>query len=122
MKILAPEKLATEPNESSAEKHYRHWKRTFENFLQDCGDNAPDKLRCLTRYVSADVFERFADATSYDDAISVLDSLYIRPKNEVFARHQLSIRTEKHNENLREFIQDLHRLAKQIELKDVTAN
>ena len=92
MKILAPEKLTTEPSDSSAEKNYRHWKRTFENFLEDCGENAPDKLRCLTRYVSADLFERFADATKYQDATAILDGLYIRPKNEIFARHQLSIR------------------------------
>lgn len=72
-KILTPDKLITEPNNTSAEKHYKHWKKTFENFIEDCGQDAPDKLRCLTKYVSSDVYEHIADATTYDEAISILN-------------------------------------------------
>ena len=119
-KILTPDKLTTEPNTTCAEKHYKHWKKTFENFIEDCGRHAPDKLRCLTKYVSSDVFELFTDASTYDEAITTLNQFYLRPKNEIFSRHLLAMRSQKSNESLDEFIQDLQRLAKHIEFKDVT--
>ena len=95
-----PDKLKTEPNDERAEKHYIHWKKTFENFLQDCGNDAPDKLRCLTRYISSDVYEHIADSTSYEEAVQVLDSLYIKTKNDIFMRHKLASRKQETTESL----------------------
>ena len=115
-KILPPDKLTPEVNNTCVEKYYKYWKKTFENFIEDCGRDAPDKLRCLTKYTSADVF----DASIYDEATSSLNQLYLRPKNEIFPRHQLAMTSQKSNESLDEFIQNLQLLAKHIELKDVT--
>ena len=61
-KILCPDQLNTEVNSPNAEKEYLHWKRTFNNFIEECGERAPNKLRCLTKYVSATVCEYVADA------------------------------------------------------------
>ena len=91
-KILAPDKLNVEANQPTAEKVYRHCRKTFDNFLEECGEAAPDKLRCLTKYVTAQVYEYFSEATTYEAAIDALDKIYIRPKNEIFSRHLLAKR------------------------------
>ena len=122
VKIVTPDKLTTEANDPSAEKQYKHWKKTFDNFILDCGEEAPDKLRCLTKYVSADIYEYFAESATYEDAEEVLNNLYLQPKNEIFARHQLAIRKQKASESLEQYIQELRRLSKNIDFKDVTAN
>ena len=68
-KILAPDKLTAEPNQETAERHYRHWKKTFDNYIEECGENAPDKLRCLTKYVSPNIYEYFSEASTFELAI-----------------------------------------------------
>ncbi|XP_042221312.1 uncharacterized protein LOC121865821 [Homarus americanus] len=102
-------------------KEYKHWLKTFENFIDECGDRAPDKLRCLTKYVSATVYEFFADATEFETAIQVLEKVYVKKKNEIFAGHQLATRRQRPSETLDEFLRDLHRLSKDCTLKAVTA-
>ncbi|XP_042243366.1 uncharacterized protein LOC121880275 [Homarus americanus] len=133
-RILCPDKLDVDPNSPAAEKEYKHWRKTFENFIDECGDRALDKLRCLTKYVSATVYEYFADATEFETAIQVLEKVYVKKKNEIFARHQLATRPQRPSETkagitvryalsetLDEFLRDLHRLSKGCTLKAVTA-
>ncbi|XP_042233747.1 uncharacterized protein LOC121873934 [Homarus americanus] len=119
--ILCPDKLDVDPNSPATEKEYKHWRKTFENFTDECGDRAPDKLRCLTKYVSATVYEYFADATEFETAIQVLEKVYVKKKNEIFARHHLATRRWRPSETLDEFLRDLHRLSKDCTLKAVTA-
>ena len=78
----------------------------------------PNKVK----YVSADIYEYFAESATYEDAEEVLNNLYLQPKNEIFARHQLAIRKQKASESLEQYIQELRRLSKNIDFKDVTAN
>ncbi|XP_042212521.1 uncharacterized protein LOC121859652 [Homarus americanus] len=120
-RILCSDKLDVDPNSPAAEKKYKHWRKTFENFIDECGDRAPDKLRCLTKYVSATVCEYFADATGFETAIQVLEKVYVKKKNDIFARHQLATRRQRPSETLDEFLCDLHRLSKDCTLKADTA-
>ena len=32
-RILRPERFSTEPSDPESEKRYKHWKKTFENYL-----------------------------------------------------------------------------------------
>ena len=92
MKVLTPDKLTTLPSDASGEKHYKHWLKTLENFIDDCGSQAPDKLRCLTKYVSPDVYDYVSEAITYEAAIEILTKLYVKSKNDIFSRHQLANR------------------------------
>ena len=83
-KTLTPDKLTTDPGQPLTENIYRHWKKTFENYIEECGENAPDKLRCLTKYVSHNIYEYFSEKTTFEAAIQVLDGIFIRPKNEIY--------------------------------------
>ena len=51
------------------------------------------------------MYDYASQVTSYDDAVTALKALYIKPTNEVFARHQLAIRQQKESEYSDEFLQ-----------------
>ena len=48
--------------------------------------------------------------------------MYVKPKNEIFARHLLATRKQQSGENLDEFMQALKQLANDCNIKSVTAN
>ena len=99
-KILAPERLVAEPNTPAAEKEFKYWKCTFENFLEEWGDKVQNKLRCLIKYVSASVYEYIAEAETYEAALAILDKLFIKKTNEIFSRHLLATRKQRSEETL----------------------
>lgn len=121
-KFLKPERLDTNPDSPTAAKEYTHWKRTFTNFLGSAGDHPPDKLNLLINFVSPPVYEYIAECDSYDTAMTALDAVYIRPKNEVLARHLLATRRQQSGETLEQFLQNLKVLAKDCNFKNVTAD
>jgi hypothetical protein len=119
--VLKPARLDLDPNSPSAAKEWKHWHKTFTNFLTECGSRAPDKYRTLINYVSHNVYEYIEDCTDYNSALEVLNQLFIKKPNEIFARHLLATRRQKPGETLVEFIQELRRLSKDCNLKSVTA-
>lgn len=64
-----------------------------------------DELTLLTNYVAPRVFEYISECESYQKALEVLTNLYVKPKNELFARQGSS-------ESLDQFLQALKLLAK----------
>ena len=94
-KVLKPDRLELDPNVSeigSANKSYTHWKATFTNFLSVLGSSADTeakKLQVLINYVSPDIYNLISSKTEYAAAIEVLDSMFVKTKNESFARHCL---------------------------------
>lgn len=121
-KVLCPDKLVYVAESTNAEKEFKHWQRTFENYLSLSGTlNDDDKYKILVKYVSADVYDYFADEKQYKQAMSLLEGLYIKKKNVIFARHQLATRRQQVSESIDEYLQVLHRLSRKCELKDVTA-
>ena len=61
------------------------WHRTFNNFIDECGENAPDKYRTLVNFVPHNVYEYIEDCTDYDSAVSVLDQLFVKVPNKSLA-------------------------------------
>nr|XP_045602721.1 uncharacterized protein LOC123760941 [Procambarus clarkii] len=80
-----------------------------------------DKLRLLINYVAPRVFDYIADCTTYDAAEKSLTELFVKPKNEVFARYVLATRRQEPGESLNQFLQALKLLAKDCQFKAVTA-
>ena len=73
----AVHRFECDPNLPSADKKYKHWKRTFTNFLGVINDGQLDKLDCLINYVSSDIFDLISDCNDYDTAIQILDQMLI---------------------------------------------
>ena len=70
------------------------------------------KLQMLTNFVSPTIYEFIADATVFDNAMSTLESLYVTPKNKVFARYLLATRKQQNGETLDEYLNKLKLLSK----------
>ena len=97
-RALRPEGFDTEPSNPNAEKLYKHWKRTLENYLEATivtptttaeptaqpdaqPARTPDqkKLFCLINSVSAHIYELISDSVSFVTDMEILDAAYIKP-------------------------------------------
>ncbi|GFU60030.1 uncharacterized protein TNCV_3238091 [Trichonephila clavipes] len=61
------------------------------------------------------------DCTTYAQAIAILDSLFIKKRNVIFARHCLSTRNQQTEETVSEYLQILNQLSKDCDFTDVKA-
>lgn len=120
-KALKPSRLDIDPTSPKAAKEWKHWKRTFDNFITECGTEAPDKFRSVINFISSDVFEYVEECTTYDQVVETLTKLYVKTPNTIFARHQLSSRKQKPGESLDEYLEELKKLSKHCNFEAVTA-
>lgn len=106
-KFLRPECLDVSPSSSTAAREWNHWYRTFSAFLRSIETHDPDKLDTLINFVSPTIYEYIAECTTYDSATNLLKELYVKPKNEVFARHSLAAHRQQEGETIDEYLQEL---------------
>ena len=71
--------------------------------------------------MSHNVYEYIEDCKDYKSAITVLEQLFVKTPNEIFARHLLATRQQKSGETLAEFLQELRKLSKNCNFKNVTS-
>ena len=121
-RLLRPEKLDKDPSSSTASKDWLHWLRTFENFLTvlPLPREGLNRLLVLTNYVRPRIFEYIEHCLTYDEAIGALKAQYVKPANEVFARHLLATRRQKSGETLDDILQALKYLSKVCNFQYVT--
>ena len=126
-KHLRPARFDADINTPNVEKEWKHWFRTFENFLGSLtftGENDAQqtaKLNTLTVYISPSVFEYIQDTTSYDAAIAILKNLYVKPKNIIYSRHKLATRIQSEGESVDQYMQTLEQLSKSCDFAAVSA-
>ena len=127
-KLLKPQIFSTLPSEARSQNRWIHWKKTFDNFLSKCpiptNQTAlpdEDKLSLLTNYIDPDLFDYIVTADTYAEAITCLQDLYVKPVNEIFARHQLKDRKQQPAESLDSYLQALKVLAKKCNFQAVSA-
>ncbi|XP_071577205.1 uncharacterized protein [Temnothorax nylanderi] len=94
-KYLRPERFDVEPTSISADQQWLHWKRTFSKFLNHISDASEESFQLLTNYVALNVYQYISESGTFKDAIDTLESLYIKPRNEIYARHCLSTRRQR---------------------------
>ena len=61
------------------------------------------------------------ECADYESAITTLRNIYVKPTNEIYARHQLATRRQQAGEGLDEYLQALKILRKECNFKPVTA-
>jgi len=123
-RFLNPDKLCADPESSAAEKEYRHWLRTFQNFLtqvRESTEGEVDELSILVNYVSPNVYAYIEESETYANALELLQTIFSKPKNKIFARHLLATRKKREGESLDEFLQCLRQLSKDCNFKAVSA-
>ncbi|GFW12406.1 uncharacterized protein TNCV_816591 [Trichonephila clavipes] len=80
-----------------------------------------NKLPLLCNYGTSNVYQFINDCTTYAQAIAILDSLFIKKRNVIFARHCLSTRNQQTEETVSEYLQILNQLSKECDFTDVKA-
>ena len=126
-KLLRPAELDVDPNAPESHQVYKHWLCTFEKFLQAVeaarAEGAPetDKYGLLVNYVSSEVYAYIEETIDYQQAITILRRAYVKPKNNIMARHLLSTRLQQPGESLEEFLKQLRQLAKDCNFEAVDA-
>ena len=75
-KLLRPAILKVDPCAPDATKIFRHWEKTFVNFLESLNtqnqETQPNKLAALINFVDASVYDLISDCTQYEEAIQTL--------------------------------------------------
>ena len=54
------------------------------------GEAQINKLNVLTAHLIAPIYKVIAEETTYDNAVSALRRLYVKPRNKIFVRHLLA--------------------------------
>ena len=117
-RLTKPERLSVDPNNPEGAKQWKHWVRTFENYIESVeqakpeGDPPVNKLRLLINSIDFKVYDYIEDCETYERAIEVLKSIYVKRPNTVFARHLLATAKQQSGQSLSEFMQSLHSLSK----------
>lgn len=120
-RFLQPKTLDVDPNAAGSEKRFRHWHRSFSFFLSSIEHLNVNKLEQLVNYVSTDIYDHISDCKTFDEAVSQLETLFIKPRNEVFCRHLLSIARQEPTESVDQYLQRLKHLARDCDYKAVSA-
>jgi len=85
-----PECFVAEANAPDSCKKWEHWKYTFTKYLAKLPNiTDSDKLDALCNFVDKSVFEHISEFSIYGNAMEILQQVYAKPPNEIFARHLL---------------------------------
>ena len=84
-------------------------------------EDAQDKLKFLVNCTSTTIFDFVEDCTTYEEAKQILQELYAKSENKIFARYLLSTRRQQSGESLTEFLQELKKLSEDCNFEAVSA-
>ncbi|CAI6372729.1 unnamed protein product [Macrosiphum euphorbiae] len=119
-KLLRPDRFEADQNSPTAAKEWSHWKKLFQNYIAEAKLKEEDKLKVLINFLSHSVYDHISDCKDFSDAIKILDGIYIKPKNEIFARHLLATKKQLTSESIDQYLQSLKILAKECTFKAVS--
>ena len=119
-RLLKPRIFDTEHTAPDATKQWKHFHRTFQNFLTAVQGNE-NRLQLLQNHVSPEVYTLIEECESYEQAITLLKRLYVKTPNAVYARHLLMTRRQQNGETLDSYLQCLKDLSKDCDFRAVTA-
>ena len=102
-KHLRPERFDCDPSTPTAMKKYKHWIKTFNNYIRSINDTGLDQLDCLHNFVSPDIFDLISDCTTFEAATAALETIFVKPVNEIYNRHVLATKHQSEGESLDQF-------------------
>ena len=126
-KLMQPCRLNLDPGSNSAAKEWKHWLKTFENYVEVLtGAHHEErrnfnKLKVLVNCVSHQVYDHIDECETYEAAIQVLKSLYVKTPNVVFARHLLATTKQEAGQSLDNFLLILTQLSKDCNFANVSS-
>ena len=79
------------------------------------------KFKILPNFLSPKIYQYIEESTSYKEALMTLEAAYVKPVNEIYARHILATRKQQPSETLTEYLQALRVLSKDCNFETVSA-
>jgi len=125
--LLRPCELHIEPEQPHAASVFNFWLRTVDDFISTLQelrrDDDPEvnKKRVVMNCLSPGVYPHVEEAETYDMIVQTLKALYVKKKNNVYARHLLASRRQGSDESISELLHVLKGLATDCSFSDVTA-
>ena len=105
---------ASNSGNSESSSKWKHWKKIFESYVRRIADiTGQDKLDMLVSLLDTSVYVHISESQSYEEAIHLLDGVYIKPVNEIYAQHRLNTLKQKGGDSLQDFYQRLKKLSVQ---------
>jgi len=121
-KCLRPERFVAEANAPDSHKKWKHWKYTFTKHLAKLPNiTGLDKLDILCNFVDESVFQHISESGSYENATEILQQIYAKMPNEIFARHLLHSCKQQVGESVDQYLQRLKVLSGDCNYVAVTA-
>ena len=121
-KCLRPQIFETDVNAPDSAKKWKQWKKTFEDYVSRIeGATARDKLDILVSLLDTSVYSYVSECDAYDDAVARLENAYVKPVNEIFARHRLNTCKQNPDESLEDFLERSKSLSNNCNFTDCTA-
>ena len=117
------------PTDSNAASLFKYWIATFKFFLQavESGQAATgpservSRRALLVNFLTPSVYQYIEDCETYEAAVAELKRVYVKTKNDVFARHLLATQKQLPGESLQQFLQVLKTLSKDCTFRAVSA-
>ena len=116
-RLMQPSRLNLDANSTTASAEWRHWFKTFKNYLEVLSQATTeefqlDRLKVLVNSVTHQVYQYIEECESYDSAVTTLRNLNSKNPNEVFSRHLLSTKKQEQEQSIDDFLLSLQKLAK----------
>ncbi|XP_072373198.1 uncharacterized protein [Scyliorhinus torazame] len=121
---IKPECLQLSPHADNSAGIFKHWLACFESFIDTAADTPTErqKMHLLrSRGIPAN-YPLIEEVENYAAAITLLEGHYIRPLNQVYARHLLATRRQSPDETLEDFYRALLVLGRKCGCPTVTGN
>ena len=85
VKALRPRLFSADPESGDSKRQWIHWHKSFtSNVAQMENVSEANKFNLLVNYIDAAVYELIAEATSYENAITILSNTYARTSSPIF--------------------------------------
>ena len=125
---MQPSRLSIDPGSNTAAKEWKHRLKTFENYIEVLPEALPaeqrdagvNELKVPTNCVSHQVYDHIDEYETYEAAIQILKSLFVKTLNTIFARHLLATAKQEPGQSLDNFLLTLTRLSKDCNFANVT--
>ncbi|GAA47879.1 exosome complex exonuclease RRP6, partial [Clonorchis sinensis] len=108
------------PYSPDGTKRCTHWFRTFKVYINSIKPEDLNKLETPTRLIDRTVCDFIGGCSIYDPVKTLLEKLYIRPKNIVYARQVLAKNKQEPGQDVGHFVQKLKSLAYDCQFKAVS--
>jgi len=121
-KFLRPSRFDCNANDASSGSQWIHWLKTFNNFVITLEPiKSEKKLQLLINFLSANNYAHISSTSTFEDAINILENIFVKPNHEIFARYLLLSRKQSSSETISQYLSALQLLTKDCSFKSVSA-